>query len=462
MACYLLFLSPETARKHIFHDCPSFTLLHSSARLQQEDTIIPVSEGNRSLVLPFIFSVASTNRAAGNITLQYRATLNHVCLLSEVPLPDLNSRTHEYLAITKVRFDEIVAQMGGLRMEEAKLLEAIQQYIKESGYYFDPETVRNYHICLKTRPLVILAGLSGTGKSLLTRLYAAALGHNPHYRRLAVRPNWNDDRYLLGYFNTITNTYMTAPALDFLLRANQEEEDLFFFCLDEMNLAHVEYYFSQFLSAMEEDLGERTIPLLSQSEQAHLSTPEAGSSSLPEEVIRKGHVQIPGNFFVTGTINVDETTRFISDKVMDRANILEFFRVELDKLPSTKGNPKPTLISTSTWQSYRKTTGDTRFRRQLLDISQILNRADLGLGYRVLQEIELYLANSQGLLDYLVAFDLQVKQRILPRIRGSEVIREMLQELHTYLLSQNLRRSVERLEEMQRRLQRDGYTTFWR
>ncbi|HVU71247.1 MAG TPA: hypothetical protein VHD63_29230, partial [Ktedonobacteraceae bacterium] len=71
-------------------------------------------------------------------------------------------------------------------------------------------------------------------------------------------------------------------------------------------------------------------------------------------------------------------------------------------------------------------------------------------------------ANSAGLLDPLVAFDLQVKQRILPRVRGSEVISEMVDALLTYLKDQHLVRSVQRLEEMKKRLKRDGYTSFWR
>src|SRR5712692_7036041 len=95
-------------------------------------------------------------------------------------------------------------------------------------------------------PLVILAGLSGTGKSKLSQLYAEAMGHtvqNKRYLRLAVRPNWNDDRYLLGYLNSITGEYVTEPAVDFIMKAEEDRDNLYFFCLDEMNLAHVEYYY---------------------------------------------------------------------------------------------------------------------------------------------------------------------------------------------------------------------------
>ncbi len=84
------------------------------------------------------------------------------------------------------------------------------------------------------------------------------------------------------------------------------------------------------------------------------------------------------------------------------------------------------------------------------------------MGYRILRDIELYIANSKNLLDPRVAFDLQIKQRILPRIRGTEVISSMLEELYTFLKQNNLSRSEQRLDEMKSRLKRDGYTSFWR
>ena len=147
---------------------------------------------------------------------------------------------------------------------------------------------------------------------------------------------------------------------------------------------------------------------------------------------------------------------------MDRANTLEFFRVDLEKIPQPADLPDPIDISAHTWHSYRATLPDDRFRPQIIKISDILNEADLGLGYRVLREIELYLANSVGLLDPLTAFDLQVKQRILPRVRGSEVISETIDTLLAYLKAQKLVRSEQRLAEMKKRLKRDGYTNFWR
>src|SRR6266852_7662445 len=234
----------------------------------------------------------------------------------EVPIDTVRAILNRPLSgrateLTQNEFIAIVSQMGGVMLKESELLDYIKRYISAKGYYFDDETIDNYHICLKTRPFVILAGLSGTGKSKLSQLYAEAMGHtvqNKRYLRLAVRPSWNDDRYLLGYLNSITGEYVTEPAVDFIMKAEENRENLYFFCLDEMNLAHVEYYFSQFLSTLEEDNpADRQIPLFSEAVRARLD--KAGKS-----VGIAPFVLVPPNLLFTGTINVDETTQPLSDK----------------------------------------------------------------------------------------------------------------------------------------------------
>jgi 5-methylcytosine-specific restriction endonuclease McrBC GTP-binding regulatory subunit McrB len=361
--------------------------------------------------------------------------------------------------ISAAEYEKIVESMGGVRLTEKELLEHVKNYIAARGYYFSDETIHNYHICLKTRPFVILAGLSGTGKSKLSQLYAEALGHtvqNNRYLRMAVRPSWNDDRFLLGYFNTLTGEYVTEPAVEFVIQAEKDRENLYFFCLDEMNLAHVEYYFSQFLSALEEENpADRRIHLYSQVIEQRLAEQK---KSLDVDRI----VLVPNNLLFTGTINVDETTQSLSDKVIDRANTIEFFDVDLGKVPAKQPIPDPIRVSASTWRSYSPGDPDLTFRPQIIEIGKILNKSSLGLGYRVLREIEMYLANSKNLLEPQVAFDLQIKQRILPRVRGTATIANTLHELLEFMRKNKFERSAYRVEEMEARLKRDGYTSFWR
>ncbi|MGH2510258.1 MAG: McrB family protein, partial [Ktedonobacteraceae bacterium] len=382
---YLLFIQADFIQRYISHAVTRFTLHHTAQYLQEDDRILPVRLGETNTILPFEYKIVSINRNASTLTLQLEMIQNQtldLSLLVELQTTGQHYTEYDSVSVTLAQFERIIARMGGPRMNEKILLDAVQRYITARGYYFDDETLYNYHICLKTRPFVILAGISGTGKSKLSQLYAEALGNSTRYLRLPVRPNWSDDRYLLGYFDTITREYITEPAIEFLLEANADEDNLHFFCLDEMNLAHVEYYFSQFLSAMEEERPtDRRITLLSKKvQQQMLSIPEQS-----EFARQLAHVLIPTNLFFTGTINVDETTQPISDKVMDRANTLEFFHVDLEKIPQPTDPPEPVHISVHTWHSYRTTLPDQRFRSQIIEISTILNTADLGLGYRVLR-----------------------------------------------------------------------------
>jgi energy-coupling factor transporter ATP-binding protein EcfA2 len=347
----------------------------------------------------------------------------------------------------------------GAYQTEDHLLASVQAYLKSKGYYFEEETLKNYHICLKTKPFVILAGLSGTGKSKLAQLYAEALGSRKIFQRIPVEPNWTDSHDLLGHFNALTGEYETEPALDFLFESARDPDHLYFLCLDEMNLSHIEYYFAPFLSAMEEDQAEdRTIPLMSKSVYTRLQKEKRLSENIPFEIT------IPNQFYFIGTINIDETTRPLSDKVIDRANTIEFFDVNLDQLPTPHTPPSLQPISAQNWEHFKAKFPDLCYRPYLKEIDSILRQANFGLGYRIVREIEMYVANSKGLLDPLIAFDLQVKQRILPRIRGTDMplLNSMIDELSSFVHKQRLVRTEKRLDEMKSRLKRDGYTSFWR
>jgi energy-coupling factor transporter ATP-binding protein EcfA2 len=431
----------------------------SDARLQPGDRVLVATGrgGNLEMVEPQLYKVAKEDQKS--IILEQDRNYSN-----DVPLERVRAILNRALSVglntvSSEEYESIIALMGEVLLEERDLLAHIKDYIAARGYYFSDETVHNYHICLKSRPFVILAGLSGTGKSKLSQLYAEAIGHNVQngrYLRLAVRPSWNDDRFLLGYLNTITGEYVTEPAIEFVIQAEKNRDNLYFLCLDEMNLAHVEYYFSQFLSALEEENpADRRIYLFSKTTLDRL-TAQGKAVDIDRIAL------VPGNLLFTGTINVDETTQPISDKVIDRANTIEFFEVELAKVPERRPVPDPIHVSTNAWQRYRVDQPDTSYRAKVIEMGQILNKAGLGLGYRVLREIELYLANSRGLLDADTAFDLQVKQRILPRVRGTATIQPTLRDLAKFMRDNRLPRSAARLEEMENRLKRDGYTSFWR
>jgi MoxR-like ATPase len=346
-------------------------------------------------------------------------------------------------------------------------------HIADSPYIFSEEILTNYHLSLLTKPFVILTGLSGTGKTKLTRLYADAVygvpdeGTNDCYNIVAVRPDWTDSRGLLGYYNPLTRAYEATPFLRFMLRAAADPQHWYYLCLDEMNLARVEYYFSDFLSAMESG---QPVALHSQAECVATRAGDGLAPVLSEaEVQAQGYVvggvlyvpptlRIPDNLILSGTVNVDETTHAFSDKVLDRANSIEFSRVDLERYA----------------ERYRQRYPD---REEMLgevmpllrETYDLLEQRYLHFGYRTLEEVLGYLWQNENLpeelrRDWSEALDNQLMQKVLPKLRGDDRIRETLGDLHD-LLSDRLgagSRSVDKLTWMIAELDAFGSTQFWR
>ena len=255
-----------------------------------------------------------------------------------------------------------------------------------------------------------------------------------NYLVVPVRPDWVDNRGLLGYFNPLTDQYSTTPFLDLLIRAKSEKERAdsvgedpypFFVILDEMNLARVEHYFSDFLSAVES--GE-PIPL---HDNEAVETGEAGPQ-IPRQL------EVPVNVFFTGTVNVDETTYMFSPKVLDRAFTIEFDQVDLegftrgeshegqsdlDLEPETSLRSKYRPPERQDWVEFSKTA--ELHHKALLQLHKILQTEHSHFGYRVANEIARFvnLARQQANnTDRAVhaAFDLAFLQKVLPKFHGTK------------------------------------------
>ncbi len=209
--------------------------------------------------------------------------------------------------------------------------ESVYTFIRKHHFIFPDWLVTDYILSLATKPFVILSGISGTGKTKLGQLVAEyvmrATGGRARKAFVSVRPDWTDNSYLLGWYNAIAERYETTAVLDLILEASGEPEIPHFIILDEMNIAKVEHYFSDFLSAMESrwiDAGgkvhQEPIRLHNQGDEGEWG-PGPG---VPSEIA------LPLNVYVTGTVNVDESTYMFSPKVLDRANVIEFNDVCLD------------------------------------------------------------------------------------------------------------------------------------
>ncbi|MFZ3383617.1 MAG: AAA family ATPase [Candidatus Methanoperedens sp.] len=354
-------------------------------------------------------------------------------------------------------------------MNEIDLIDHVYETILKNGFTFSREQVINYYLSLKTKPFVILTGISGTGKTKITELFAQAVckEFKNQYLLLPVRPDWNDDRNLIGYNNPLTKQYQTTPFLDFILKAALDPENPYFVCLDEMNLARVEYYFSTFLSAMESGSKEISLP--------GYGTIKTGDG---KEMLDK--IIIPLNLFFTGTVNMDETTYRFSPKVLDRANTIEFNEIKLKtrRVPEGTLAIKPELIEP--FKTYflndkvRKNGTSSEYTKWetenwdeqvgfLNSVNEALEKFNLHFGYRIRDEVlrYMYFAEIMNSDDFTPnkARDFQIKQKILPRIKGTDSIKKALELLQVII--QEYEQSTNKLDQMNKALDKNGYTDFY-
>lgn len=311
------------------------------------------------------------------------------------------------------------------------LIQMMDYHSQKRNLFYNMKDFVNVHTAIKCSNLVILSGLSGTGKSALVEIYARALGirNNLEDDRLLfvpVRPSWNDDADLLGYVDLVHNVYRPSDTgfVDFLVNAQKEENKgkLFIVCFDEMNLARVEHYFSQFLSLLERPENQRELQLYDSQYAGQLYN----SATYPSKII------IGDNIRFIGTVNIDESTYHFSDKVLDRANV-----IELDVLDYSKEWTKKQYASliTPTWS---KDEYDALINKDvdikadkvqelLWEIHQLLQSASAkyGVGPRIVKAIKMYINNLPKTeingFNKGVALDYQIAQRILTKVRGPEI-----------------------------------------
>lgn len=344
--------------------------------------------------------------------------------------------------------NEATLRKAAEEVDEKKWLEDFTNSLEPHGFVFDERAIRAFHTGLKCAthtPLVVLAGISGTGKSLLPELYSAALGAN--FLSVPVQPRWDSPQDLFGFYNYMEGRYKATELARLLwqfdIYNNPAAEEkwksgglpLNLVLLDEMNIARVEYYFSDLLSKLETRNG---INADKRDERRKAEIELECNAADDVKAMRRLFVS-PHTLFV-GTMNEDESTQMLSDKVIDRSNVLRFGRpgilanatVGAQREPDKSGfvdewGSGKSRLSADIWDKWcvslaTATDGreDMRFLHDtLLPVGEALDGAGRAYGFRVDQAMKLYVLNYPG--NYREAVSDQIEMKILPKLNGMEL-----------------------------------------
>lgn len=376
-----------------------------------------------------------------------------------------------------------------------------------------------YLKALRTKPFMLLAGISGTGKSRIVRRLAQASVteelqrkydpksvengfdrwqlHKPaNFEIIQVKPNWHNSMEVIGYKSNIGGAhYEFTPFVEFLARAWKHQDIPFFLCLDEMNLAPVEQYFAEFLSAIESRSMEKdeyeTDPIIKPFNEfgekvcneilnhlvgkidASNAIPGSPDAKLVERFKTKG-LTLPKNLLVLGTVNMDETTFSFSRKVLDRAMSIVMNKVEYDKFFTGKTendmaefdeNIKNLLIDRPIRGLDAEDNEADKVEEYLTAVNNVLDDTPFKLGYRAANEALLYVSaahhfDSDATVE--AALDEFTLMKILSRIEGDKrSIGTKLDELQEVITESTYPKSNKKLQQMAETLHNKQFVSYW-
>jgi hypothetical protein len=315
---------------------------------------------------------------------------------------------------------------------EIQWLGKIEEACSKAEIAFPRRLLHAFHASLKSSqwsPLTVLSGVSGTGKSILPKVYSRFGGLN--HLMVPVQPNWDGPQSVFGFFNSVENRFNATPLLRLLsqsarprLSGDGLEDQMTLILLDEMNLAHVELYFSDLLSKLEDRRGDDTVPALEI---------DIGADAERERI------PLTPNVLWCGTMNEDETTKTLSDKVLDRGNMLVFPRpTELIRRTGVPLGPVAPPLGRTAWDGWVTSRLDftaeqvAHWKGVLEQISERMEPVGRAIGHRIWQSVEHYMANHplvrlvrtpdhdsfEAMMK--IAFEDQVVLKVMPKLRGIE------------------------------------------
>jgi hypothetical protein len=399
----------------------------------------------------------------------------------------------------KQETDEVAEVDLAPELDIAESVDKLIVSIAAKGFVFHPWQIATYVTAMRTKPFVILAGVSGTGKSKLPSLVTELT--TGKIERVSVRPDWTDSSDVLGYVD-LQDNFRPGVVLKAARAASTDSERFHVCLLDEMNLARVEHYFAEVLSAIEDRRkarggGQESAKLISQ--------------VLPAQFLTWQEQNMPANFAIVGTVNMDESSHGFSRKVLDRAFTLELSEVDLDLDQSTTSGEtvdpvywppsfwhcRATRISECDQSSPAFLSAAERAIETLKKVNECLVHSQLQVGYRTRDEVILFLMNAAEVSaafrtcggERVDPLDLALMMKVLPRlVGGSNAIRRTMVGLlgltHGQSMSEGdaadvavenwatagrpdsiegtvFPRTASRLCLMWERLTSEGYTSFW-
>lgn len=385
----------------------------------------------------------------------------------------VSTRTGNFLLTLIELINKYYADMCEIKFEAGKwhiVAKKKKFTLKDLPLDFQLGFPRRYITALLAKPFVILTGNSGTGKTRIAKQFAQYLecgvdGGQKNWLIVPVGADWTDNSKVLGFFNPLGNEgkgqYECTNIVKFMEQANQHVNIPYFLILDEMNLSHVERYFSDFLSHME-------------------------IMDIPFEIDGYGKsLKYPSNLFVVGTVNIDETTYMFSPKVLDRANVIEFKPVKDDVIklfrglddsasivPANDGSAEAFLsLAQEIRDAAIADTLDVEYIENVFsEIYDVLEGSGFEFAFRTVREIRQYISASCALVEDISssnsfnlrdAIDEQLVQKIMPKIYGNKKeIGTLLDDLYSLCEKYDFVLSKAKIEQMKGKLAKVQYASF--
>ncbi|MCR4562157.1 MAG: AAA family ATPase [Bacilli bacterium] len=314
--------------------------------------------------------------------------------------------------------------------DEQDFIYKVVENAKSRNLYYDEKDIRNFHAALKSSNLVILEGPSGIGKTRLPMVYADTLGLDRARKTVLfvpVSPSYLEPEDVLGYIRPMNGRddnynaeFMESQTglVSFLIDAAEHKDKIHLVIFDEMNLSQIEHWFAPFISLLEQDPDNRVLNLYS--DNLNVRNGDRYPSS----------INIGENLFFIGTVNIDETTKQISDRLMDRAIVINLSAPSFTSLKDmgTAESENFPEISYSRFATSLSKVGNsaTEFKDEefalLNELNELLTGSvyNKGISFRSLNKMAIYLKNSANILEREEAFDFVISQIVVKKISGSK------------------------------------------